>query len=155
MHIAQPESHHISVLASQGDLVKLRAAVKTLAQREGVSPADLLIACKDDFQNTAAHMAAKAGQARSIEVLAELVDDEEKKVIYFNMANRFTFDRPVHTAMRHGYLDVLKALVKHGADPTVKNRFGDAVVDYQGDYEPEEVQQVIDEYSARIAKQEQ
>jgi hypothetical protein len=89
----------------------------------------------------------------SIEVLAELVDDEDKKVIYFNMANRFTFDRPVHTAMRHGYLDVLKALVKHGADPTVKNRFGDAVVDYQGDYEPEEVQRVIDEYNARIAKQ--
>ncbi len=64
MFITQQESHHISVLATQAELVKLRAAVKSLAQREGVSPADVLIFCKDDFQQTAAHMAAKAGQAR-------------------------------------------------------------------------------------------
>ena len=48
--------------------------------------------------------------------------------------------------MRHGYIAVLKALVRHGADPTAKNRFGDAVVDYAGDYEPDEVQQVVDAY---------
>jgi len=49
--------------------------------------------------------------------------------------------------MRHGYLAVLQTLVKHGADPTVKNRFGDAVIDYPGDYEQEEVQRVIDAYN--------
>jgi len=88
----------------------------------------------------------------SIEALAELVGDEEKKVAFFNMANRFTGDRPVHTAMRHGYFDVFKALVRHGADPTVKNRFGDAVTDYTGDYEPEEIQEIVDEYIKRASK---
>lgn len=75
---------------------------------------------------------------------------EEKKTIYFNMANRFTGDRPVHTAMRHGYLDVFKSLVRHGADPTITNRFGDRVVDYPGDYELEEVQAIVDEYTFKI-----
>jgi hypothetical protein len=88
----------------------------------------------------------------SIEALAELVGDEKKKAVFFNMANRFTGDRPVHTAMRHGYFDVFKALVRHGADPTVKNRFGDVVTDYPGDYEPEEVQAIVDEYSQRASK---
>ena len=169
MHITQQESHDVSVLAGQGELVKLRKAVHSLAERESASPADILIACKDDFQQTAAHMAAKGGQVRmfsailsdmtcrshrqgSIETLAELLGNEDKKVEYFNMANRFTGDRPAHTAMRNGYLDVFKTLVRHGADPTVKNRFGDAVTDYPGDYSPEEVQAVIDEYNERIAR---
>ncbi|KAK3362474.1 hypothetical protein B0T25DRAFT_467788 [Lasiosphaeria hispida] len=151
MHIAQQESHHVSVLAGQGELAKLRNAVKALAQREGVSPADIIIACKDDFQQTAAHIAAKAGQTSSIETLSELLESDEKRKIYFNMANRFSGDRPVHTAMRHGYLDVFKVLVQHGADPTAKNRFGDVVTDYPGDYEQDEVQQVVDEYQVRIS----
>ncbi|KAK3330739.1 hypothetical protein B0H66DRAFT_73460 [Apodospora peruviana] len=151
MNIKPQESHHISVLAGQGEVRKLSAAVKTLAQRENASPADVLISCKDDFQQTAAHIAAKSGQTASIEKLAELLATEENKKVYFNMENRFSRDRPVHTAMRHGYLDVLKALVRHGADPTVKNRFGDSITDYPGDYEPEEVQKILDEYYARIA----
>jgi len=80
------------------------------------------------------------------------VGDEEQKVVFFNMANRFSGDRPVHTAMRHGYLDVFKALVNNGADPTVKNRFGDVVTDYPGDYEQEEVQAIIDKYNMKEAK---
>lgn len=50
--------------------------------------------------------------------------------------------------MRHGYLDVFKALVRHGADPTIKNRFGDSVLDYPGDFEPEEVQTIVDSYTS-------
>ncbi|KAK0656188.1 hypothetical protein B0T16DRAFT_31110 [Cercophora newfieldiana] len=147
MHFTHQDSHMISVHAGLGEVIKLRKAVQSLAEREGVSPADVLIACKDDYQQTAAHMAAKSGQSKSIEALAELVGDKEKKIVFFNMANRFSGDRPVHTAMRHGYLDVFKALVNHGADPNVKNRFGDVVTDYPGDYEPEEVQAVIDQYN--------
>ncbi|KAK0628351.1 hypothetical protein B0T17DRAFT_522516 [Bombardia bombarda] len=150
MYISPQESHYISVLAGQGELFMLSASVKNLAIRESVQPGDILIGCKDDFQQTAAHIAAKSGQKESIEKLAELLDTDEKKKIYFNMANRFSGDRPTHTAMRHGYFDVLQALVRHGADPTAKNRFGDAVVDYIGDYEPEDVQRVVDDYKARM-----
>ncbi|KAK0632904.1 hypothetical protein B0T14DRAFT_560545 [Immersiella caudata] len=152
MQFTHQESHMISVLAGQGEIIKLRKAVNELAERERTTPAEVLIFCKDDYQQTSAHMAAKSGQTRSIEALAELVGDEEKKVVFFNMANRFTGDRPVHTAMRHGYLDVFKSLVRHGADPTVKNRFGDAVTDYSGDYEPEEIQDIVDEYNKRASK---
>lgn len=52
--------------------------------------------------------------------------------------------------MRHGYIDVFKALVRHGADPTSKNRFGDCVLDYLGDVEHEEVQAVVDSYTSRF-----
>ncbi|KAK4454686.1 ankyrin repeat domain-containing protein 27 [Podospora aff. communis PSN243] len=152
MHFTHQESHMISVLAGQGEIIKLKKAVHELAERENTTPAEVLITCKDDYQQTSAHMAAKSGQSRSIEALAELVGDDEKKSFFFNMANRFTGDRPVHTAMRHGYFDVFKALVRHGADPTVKNRFGDAVTDYQGDYEAEEIQTIVDEYNKRVSK---
>ncbi|KAK3393941.1 hypothetical protein B0H63DRAFT_459552 [Podospora didyma] len=150
MHITSQESHHISVLAGEGEIVKLKLAVKALARREDASPADVLIACKDDYHQTAAHIAAKSGQTRSIEALAELLASHEKKATYFNMANRFSGDRPVHTAMRHRYLDVFKELVAHGADPTAKNRFGDVVMDYPGDYEQQEVQDIVDGYNKKM-----
>ncbi|KAM7195926.1 hypothetical protein V8F20_007291 [Naviculisporaceae sp. PSN 640] len=151
MKISPQESHHVSVLAGQGELTKLASTVDALARRENESPADVLICCKDDFHQTAAHIAAKSGQVRSIEKLAELLASDEKRAIYFNMGNRFSGDRPVHTAMRHGFIDVFKALVRHGADPTIKNRFGDCVFDYLGDYEPEEVQAVVDSYTSRVS----
>ncbi|AEO65528.1 7a611f84-7f45-457a-851c-a2729b532d36 [Thermothielavioides terrestris] len=146
MRITPEESHQIAVYAGQGEVAKMTAAIKHLAEREGVSPAQVLFGCKDDFQQTAAHTAAKGGQTRSIEALAELLGSREHRATYFNIANRFSGDRPVHSAMRHGFLDVLKVLVANGADPTAKNRFGDTVADYAGDFEPEEVQRVIDEY---------
>ncbi|KAK3694171.1 hypothetical protein B0T22DRAFT_437273 [Podospora appendiculata] len=151
MNITPQEAHHVSVLAGQGETAKLAVHVKHLAQRERASTADVVIACKDDFQQTAAHIAAKSGQRVSIEKLAELLESDEKRAIYFNMANRFSGDRPVHTAMRHGYLHVFQALVRHGADPTAENRFGDSVMDYPGDHDQAEVQKVIDEYKARRA----
>lgn len=64
MAITDAESRHISVLAGEGDLPKLRAAVQALALREALCPADVLITCKDDYHQTAAHIAAKGGQAR-------------------------------------------------------------------------------------------
>lgn len=63
MHISPQEAHHVAVLAGQGECAKLVTAVKALALREHESPADILIACKDDFQQTAAHIAAKSGQS--------------------------------------------------------------------------------------------
>lgn len=64
MAITDAESRHISVLAGEGDLPRLRAAVQALALREALCPADVLITCKDDYHQTAAHIAAKGGQAR-------------------------------------------------------------------------------------------
>ncbi|KAK4236414.1 hypothetical protein C8A03DRAFT_35690 [Achaetomium macrosporum] len=146
MPIAQQESHKIAVYAAQGQTVELATIVRDLAMREGVSPAQILIGCKDDFQQTAAHAAAKTGQTRSIEALAELLGSMENKSTYFNLENRFSGDRPVHTAMRHGFLATFKALVANGADPTAKNRFGDSVMDFLGDFKPDEVRSIVDQY---------
>lgn len=62
MFISPQESHLISVCAGQGDLAGLAVAVKSLAQREKVTEAEILISSKDDFQRTAAHIAAQLGQ---------------------------------------------------------------------------------------------
>lgn len=51
--------------------------------------------------------------------------------------------------MRHGYIQVLRTLVCHGADPLAPNRFGDVILDYPGDYEIDEVQAIVDEYKMR------
>jgi hypothetical protein len=61
----QHESHQIAVYAGQGETTKLASAVKDLARREGTSTAEILIGCKDDFHQTAAYIAAKAGQTRN------------------------------------------------------------------------------------------
>jgi hypothetical protein len=65
MAIAEHESHQLAVYAGQGETTKLASAVKVLASREGISTAEILIGCKDDFHQTAAHIAAKAGQTRN------------------------------------------------------------------------------------------
>ncbi|KAK4034540.1 hypothetical protein C8A01DRAFT_49079 [Parachaetomium inaequale] len=109
MYIAPQESHQIAVHATQ---------------------AQLLLGSEDDFAQTVAQIAVKAGQTRS----------GKNRIIYCNMATRFPRDRLVHTAMRHGSLDVLKLLVANGADPASKNRFGDTVVGYLGNFELEEAQ---------------
>ena len=62
VHVGAHESHHISVLAGQGETLKLGREVESLARREEVSTGDILLACRDDFQQTAAHIAAKSGQ---------------------------------------------------------------------------------------------
>ncbi|KAK3898734.1 hypothetical protein C8A05DRAFT_18732 [Staphylotrichum tortipilum] len=150
MPATQQESHEISVLAGQGETAKLATLVRKIAERECASPGEILMACKDDFQQTAAHIAAAAGQTRSIETLAELLGTKDNRAAYFSMANRFSGDYPVHSAMRHGFLGAFKALVASGADPTVKNRFGDMVVDYLGDFEQEEVLRVVEEHQGAV-----
>jgi hypothetical protein len=95
---------------------------------------------------TCAYLSTFPPYLGSITALADLLATDEKKAIFFNMADRFTGDRPVHTAMRHGYLSVFKTLVAHGADPTVRNRFGDRVEDYPGDFEAEEVHRIVENY---------
>ena len=67
------------------------------------------------------------------------------------MPNRFTGDCPVHSAMRRGFLGAFKALVANGADPTAKNRFGDLVVDYLGDFEQEDVLRIVEEHQGGVA----
>ncbi len=64
MAITEVEAHNVSVLAGQGELTELRAAARRLAVRENIALDDVLIACKDDFHQTSAHIASKAGQAR-------------------------------------------------------------------------------------------
>ncbi|KAK2073415.1 hypothetical protein P8C59_007701 [Phyllachora maydis] len=151
MPITQAESHHISVLAGQGETTTLRTTVTALAVRENTTPGAVLLACRDDYHQTAAHMASKAGQAQSIHALAGLFGaDAAGRAAYFNIANRFSGDGPVHTALRHRYLEPFRALVKHGADPTRKNRFGDAWVDYAPDFEEGEVAGVVEAYRKRM-----
>lgn len=65
MPVTRQESHQISVYAGQGEVAKLRSLVHDLAEREGMTTAEVLLASKDDYHQTAAHIAAKAGQTRT------------------------------------------------------------------------------------------
>ena len=62
MTISSAESHHVSVLAGKADVIQLCKAVEDLALRECIPAGDVLIACKDDYHQTSAHIAAKVGQ---------------------------------------------------------------------------------------------
>ena len=86
----------------------------------------------------------------SIEALASLFDDDGQKHTFFNMKNRFSGDTPAHTAIRHGWLEVVRSLVEHGTNPLTTNRFGETILDYEEYFEPGEVTSIVDGYKKRL-----
>lgn len=73
MPVTEQESHRIAVYAGQGETTELASAVKVLGRRESASTAEILIGCRDDFHQTAAHIAAKSGQTRNHAMAVDII----------------------------------------------------------------------------------
>lgn len=62
MRISQEDLRKIAVLAGQGEVGEMTSLVNRYAEKERATTGWILLECKDDFHQTAAHIAAKAGQ---------------------------------------------------------------------------------------------
>ncbi|CAI2176710.1 16138_t:CDS:2 [Funneliformis geosporum] len=75
----------------------------------------------DAVGNTALHYAAQFGSFTAIELLLEQPN------IQVNLPNKLEYDTPLHKAVQYKddpsvVLEIVKLLIKHGADPTKLNK---------------------------------
>ncbi|KAK4250302.1 ankyrin repeat-containing protein YAR1 [Corynascus novoguineensis] len=150
--LSEDEIDDLLYAARVGDKDELTSLLSSLAEREKVTPADILMSAKDEGKSTCLHMAAGNGHA---EIVAHLLsylpageakaDSETEK----KKAKQEFLDAPneygntgLHWAALGGHLAVVKLLVEHGASVALANdknyvpldlaSFGDKfdVVDY-------------------------
>ncbi|KAL2191402.1 ankyrin [Thermothelomyces heterothallicus CBS 203.75] len=150
--LSEDEIDDLLYAARTGDKDELTSLLSSLAEREKVTPAQLLISAKDEGKSTCLHMAAGNGHADIVAFLlsyfppaaAAAAEDEEKrkqKQAFLDAPNEYG-NTGLHWAALGGHLAVVKLLVEHGASVALANdknyvpldlaSFGDKfeVVDY-------------------------
>ncbi|AEO56489.1 hypothetical protein MYCTH_2056896 [Thermothelomyces thermophilus ATCC 42464] len=140
--LSEDEIDDLLYAARTGDKDELTGLLSSLAEREKVTPAKLLISAKDEGKSTCLHMAAGNGHAGK--PAAAAAEDEEKrkqKQAFLDAPNEYG-NTGLHWAALGGHLAVVKLLVEHGASVALANdknyvpldlaSFGDKfdVVDY-------------------------
>ncbi|CAG8482832.1 12566_t:CDS:10 [Acaulospora morrowiae] len=101
--------------ARYGDLENLRVTINSLS-------VEYLLA-KDEFGNTALHMASANGHADVVEYIIRTVGSLEENVIVINAQNE-SGNTPLHWGALNGHEKVVELLVTNGADAKIKNRAG-------------------------------
>ncbi|KAL2163058.1 hypothetical protein VTH06DRAFT_6894 [Thermothelomyces fergusii] len=151
--LSEDEIDDLLYAARTGDKDELTGLLSSLAEREKVTPAELLISAKDEGRSTCLHMAAGNGHSDMVALLlsyfppaaaaGEAKDDEKKKQkqAFLDAPNEYG-NTGLHWAALGGHLAVVKLLVEHGASVALANdknyvpldlaSFGDKfdVVDY-------------------------
>ncbi|KUI70119.1 Ankyrin repeat-containing protein P16F5.05c [Cytospora mali] len=121
-NLSEEEIDDLIYFARAGEVADLNETIETLSSREGVTPAEILIAAKDEGKSTCLHMATGNGNLEVIKVLVAHFADrtKEEKQAYLDATNEFG-NTGVHWAAMQGHLDVVKYLVAEGASPALAN----------------------------------
>ncbi|KUI54678.1 Ankyrin repeat-containing protein P16F5.05c [Cytospora mali] len=121
-NLSEEEIDDLIYFARAGEVADLNETLETLSSREGVTPAEILIAAKDEGKSTCLHMATGNGNLEVIKVLVAQFADrtKEEKQAYLDATNEFG-NTGVHWAAMQGHLDVVKYLVAEGASPALAN----------------------------------
>ncbi|KAL2172498.1 hypothetical protein VTG60DRAFT_5252 [Thermothelomyces hinnuleus] len=132
--LSEDEIDDLLYAARTGDKDELTGLLSSLAEREKVTPAELLISAKDEGKSTCLHMAAGNGHADIVALLlsyfppaaaaaaAEEEDEEKKKQkqAFLDAPNEYG-NTGLHWAALGGHLAVVKLLVEHGASVALAN----------------------------------
>ena len=60
-NLSEDEIEDLIYFARAGEVAELNDTIKTLSSREGVAPAEIILAAKDEGQSTCLHMATGNG----------------------------------------------------------------------------------------------
>ncbi|KAK3942472.1 ankyrin repeat-containing protein P16F5.05c [Diplogelasinospora grovesii] len=153
VNLSEEEIDDLLYFSRAGEISDLRELLKSLAERENVSPAEILISAKDQGKSTCLHMATGNGH---IDIIKFLLDQfsarpaaAAEKHAFLDAPNEYG-NTGLHWAALGGHLDAVKLLVEAGASPALANdknyvpldlaSFGDKmdVVDYFLSKMPEE-----------------
>ncbi len=103
-------------------LVRRGARVDTLTEATGLGDLDAvrerLPGASADDRHRAVAMAATTGQAEAMRLLLDAGEDPDR----FNPTNAHAHATPLHSAIAEGHLEVVRALVEHGARLDIPDR---------------------------------
>lgn len=88
------------------------------------------------------HLAVGSGS----EVITRLVLEHGSGIIDIDMVRKSTSETALHRAARDGQVGIVKMLLESGADPSIRNRWGDTALGEAVRYKCGEVAQVLSEH---------
>ncbi|KAF4995185.1 hypothetical protein FGRMN_5323 [Fusarium graminum] len=111
---------YFSRAGEQGDLTE---TIKSLAERENASPAEIVAVAQDaSNKSTCLHMATGNGHLEIVKQLIQYFDNrpKEQKQAFLDESNE-AGNTGMHWAALGGHLDVIKLLLDQGASPALAN----------------------------------
>ncbi|KAM4066578.1 ankyrin repeats (many copies) domain-containing protein [Hirsutella rhossiliensis] len=121
-HLTEDEIDDLVYFARAGENVHLDESLAALADREKVSPAEILLGAKDEGKSSTLHMAAGNGHLGTVRRLLDAFQGrpKEEKQAFIDEANEHG-NTGLHWAALGGHLDAVKLLLEHGASPALAN----------------------------------
>ncbi|EHA57488.1 hypothetical protein MCOR27_004631 [Pyricularia oryzae] len=120
--LSEDEIDDLVYLARAGEATELTELLSTLATREGVSDAEILLQARDEGKSTCMHMATGNGHLEIVKYLIGLFAKRPatERQEYLDAANEYG-NTGLHWASLGGHLEVVKVLVDAGASPALAN----------------------------------
>ncbi|EXA41869.1 hypothetical protein FOVG_07303 [Fusarium oxysporum f. sp. pisi HDV247] len=121
--LTEEEIDDLIYFARAGEQKDLTETIKSLAERENVSPAEIVAAAQDaSNKSTCLHMATGNGHLEIVRELIQYFDAQpkEQKQAFLDEANE-AGNTGLHWAALGGHLDVIKLLLEQGASPVLAN----------------------------------
>ncbi|KAG8160796.1 hypothetical protein KVR01_009060 [Diaporthe batatas] len=120
--LSEDDIDDIIYFARAGELTDLEETLSALSAREGVSPAEIILAARDEGKSTCLHMATGNGNIEIVKsILAHFTArPSQEKQLLLDAQNAFG-NTALHWAAERGHLDLVRLLVAEGASPGVAN----------------------------------
>ncbi|KAH6850709.1 ankyrin repeat-containing protein YAR1 [Chaetomium sp. MPI-CAGE-AT-0009] len=121
--LSEDEIDDLLYAARTGDKDELTTLLSSLAEREKVSPAEILISAKDEGKSTCLHMATGNGHLETVTHLLTYLAPPlppASKQAFLDAANDYG-NTGLHWAALGGHLGVVRALVEQGASVALAN----------------------------------
>ncbi|EAQ86437.1 hypothetical protein CHGG_07690 [Chaetomium globosum CBS 148.51] len=148
--LSEDEIDDLLYAARTGDNDELTTLLSSLAEREKVSPAEILTSAKDEGKSTCLHMATGNGHLETVNLLLSHLpaNNTAQKQAYLDAPNAYG-NTGLHWAALGGHLSVVRALVEAGASVAAANDKNYIPLDVAGFAEKGEV---VDYFLAASAK---
>ncbi|KAF4967262.1 hypothetical protein FSARC_5174 [Fusarium sarcochroum] len=121
--LTEDEIDDLIYFSRAGEQDDLTETIKTLAERENASPAEIVAAAQDaSNKSTCLHMATGNGHLEIVRQLIQYFDNrpKEQKQAFLDESNE-AGNTGLHWAALGGHLDVIKLLLDQGASPALAN----------------------------------
>ncbi|KAH7318276.1 ankyrin repeat-containing YAR1 [Stachybotrys elegans] len=120
--LTEDEIDDLVYFSRTGEDEDLISTLTALAEREKVSPAEILLAAKDEGKSTCLHMATGNGHLGTVQKLVAYFEGrpKEEKQTYLDEANEHG-NTGMHWAALGGHLETVKFLLDQGASPALAN----------------------------------